>query len=93
MNFQARIGSSIIESLNSILVNKASNNIQFYSWDNEMMKFWLGIRIPIIGSMISKMKVNRKDIRWCCPFPSLIKLNFDGASRRNLGSSRVGFFL
>ena len=79
-----------MESLNSFSSNFSSSSSQFSSWDNDILKLWPGLRIPPFHHTANKVKVNRKEVRWrTLTFP-LVKLNFDGASRGNLGSIGLG---
>ncbi|GLJ50209.1 hypothetical protein SUGI_1068690 [Cryptomeria japonica] len=43
-----------------------------------------------MGSKGKSKKIDRKHVRWKVPAPDWLKLNFDGASRGNLGSSGYG---
>ena len=56
--------------------------------DNEILKLWPRLRIPSFHHIVNEVKVNRKEVMWhTLTFP-LVKLNFYGASRGNLGLSR-----
>lgn len=72
------------------------NNTSLYKiWDESILEILKNIVFPFAGSLDQsrKMKVNKKEIKWNLPHFDFLKLNFDGASRGNLGALGVGIYI
>ncbi|XP_057860245.1 uncharacterized protein LOC131068972 [Cryptomeria japonica] len=65
-----------------------SLNREFTDWDGRIRLRWKGIKVP---PFIGKNEVEeRANAVWLLPRLDWFKLNFDGASRGNLGPSGIG---
>lgn len=88
----------ILNSIESVIVDSGKCKIAFSleppkafsSWDESIQKNWHGIKIPPSFGQKDNM---RKDAISSPPNPGWIKLNFDGASRGNLGPSGIGYVI
>lgn len=89
--FLNKIEVFIMEKLNS-RIHAQSNTSKFYkSWDDSMLKIWFGLKTPqTIGRGGKISKLNKPNCKWSPLESGWFKMNFDGGSRGNLGSSSVG---
>ncbi|XP_057851721.2 uncharacterized protein LOC131061886 [Cryptomeria japonica] len=82
--------SVIVDTVNCKTTFSLEPPKSFFSWDEIIRKNWHGIRIPPSFGQKNNM---RKAATWSPPNPGWLKLNFDGASRGNLGPSGIGYVI
>ncbi|GLJ31735.1 hypothetical protein SUGI_0638270 [Cryptomeria japonica] len=81
------IKSAVEEVINGKTAKRKIRN--YNDWDHRMETFWL-LKDPRPVLTSTKAKIDRKNIRWKAPPMDWMKLNFDGASKGNLGDSDFG---
>ncbi|XP_057817988.2 uncharacterized protein LOC131031006 [Cryptomeria japonica] len=86
-----KVEAAIIELI-SCQSMKGQKNLEMTEWDGEMRLKWIGLKIPpYVGDGPSINLQKRKECKCCPPKDGWFKLNFDGASRGNLGISGIGY--
>ncbi|GLJ45907.1 hypothetical protein SUGI_0966430 [Cryptomeria japonica] len=82
------------KSIKAAIEEVASGNIRkktircYNTWDKKMEKRWAFKEL--IEVRIADKAKNRKMVKWLAPKKNWTKLNFDGASRGNLGKAGYG---
>ena len=84
-----KIKACIVETLNSHLRKIPKEEGSFSEWDGLMKKSWKNLINPPLMYK-KKNKEVRDKYRWIPPSSGWTKLNFDGASRGNPGTARIG---
>ncbi|XP_057813813.2 uncharacterized protein LOC131027734 [Cryptomeria japonica] len=81
----------IIEILNKRAMKGQHGEANMSFWDEKMRGHWNGLKIPpYIGPGPKLGKGNRETCVWKPPKNGWFKINFDGASRGNLGQDGIG---
>ncbi|XP_059075244.1 uncharacterized protein LOC131875203 [Cryptomeria japonica] len=84
------IESTIVDSINGRIAFALNQSKVFSSWYKKISQNWQGIIIPSLSRHNSN---KRKDAIWSPPKPDWVKLNFDGASKGNPSTSRIGYVI
>ena len=85
------IEKSISKVMNASLF-RSKINPTILVWDSFIIQEWKSLLI-LWGSGISNnqhSKIDRPVVQWLPPKSGIVKLNFDGVSRGNLGKSSLG---
>ncbi|XP_059073504.1 uncharacterized protein LOC131874239 [Cryptomeria japonica] len=86
-----KIEASVVETLNSRTSKFSSKLSEMTYWDEKMRGGWLCLKIPpFVGVSDSNKKELREACIWKVPKKGWAKLNFNGASRGNLGPIGIG---
>ena len=85
---------SIVELVNAS-VSKYKGKYVFSPWDGYIIQRWKGLLFPHLPTPLfpSKIPLIHAQTKLIPPSEGYLKLNFDGASRRNLGNSSYGIVI
>lgn len=90
-----KIEKAISEEVNSCVQREKFINSMFTNWDSSILKNWKSIKLSFDCSLLKNAtnKIDKSSVKWIPPQDAFAKLNFNGASKSELGQSGAGIYI